>query len=49
MMLHITEEERIIMNKMHKLDESSIEYKELQKKLQELDNEKVGESCPFAH
>lgn len=49
MMLHITKEESVIMDKMHKLDENSKEYKELQKKLQELDDEKAGKNCPFVH
>lgn len=48
MMLHITEEERTIMEKMHKLDENSEEYKELQERLIKLDNEKTKD-CPFCH
>ena len=49
MMLPITNEEREIMNKMHKLDEDSDEYKSLQKRLIELDEKKIGEDCPFVH
>lgn len=48
MMRHLTEEEREIINKMDKLDENSDEYKALQKRLIEIDNEEFKD-CPFVH
>lgn len=48
MMRHLTDEEIEIMNEMDKYDENSEEYKKLQKKLIDIDNE-LTKDYPFAH
>lgn len=48
MMRHLTDEEREILKKMNGLDEESPEYKALQERLIEIDEELVGDT-PFCH